>query len=311
MAADIKEKNLVSVLMATHSESKEILMQSIQSIEQQTYKNIELILVNDGNVNIEYLKNNMHMHNIKIINNTGIGLVDALNQGLKEATGVFVARMDADDISHPNRIEKSVDFLMKFGLDLMATDINYMDIEGNIIRKGNIKSMFGHDLIDILKRVNIMNHPTWLVRKELYINNAGYLSFYKNEDWNFILRAIDKGYKLGFLGEALLNYRIGPNKLTTSSGLYHSNFTFNNLKSIWLTGNINKYLPEMDDSKFNLINIGIVKKRERFITIVFRNVNNHKRQFTLSNLLDSWTYLYLFNILLNRYSIRKVQKHDD
>ena len=311
MDTKIKSEKLVSILMATYSESESVLLQSVESICKQTYKNIELILVDDGNDNIKFLNQKINISNFKIIKNEGKGLVDALNTGLNNISGDLVARMDADDIAHPDRIRKSIEFLNAFDLDFVATDMNFIDSQNNIINRGNLRTLYGEKLTSVLKRINIMNHPSWLLKREVYIYNKGYLPFYKNEDWNFVLRSIENGFKLGFLGEPLLNYRIGPNKITTSSGLYRSNFTFNNLRQHGNRGSINKYKPEEDNKRFELINHNTVLKREHFIDFLFKNVNQKKISLKLSNFLDYWTYVYCLNIALNKLTLGRIQKDDN
>lgn len=310
MDKSVRQRHLISIIMATHSESADLLLKAILSIQKQTYSNLELIIVNDGNNNIDQALQSVSLPQLIVVNNEGVGLVDALNTGLARATGNFIARMDADDISLPDRLEKSLKFLEEFDLDFVATDINYIDLNNTITKFGNFRTLIGVELKNILKKTNIMNHPTWLIKKEVFLKNGGYLHFYKNEDWNFVLRAIDNGFKLGFLGEPLLNYRVGPNKITTSKGLYHSNFTFTNLKLNWVKGAIREYSPEKDDDSFALIKKNVIVKRERFISFIFRNVTQTKVSIKVENLLDYWTYVYCYNALITKIALRRIIKHD-
>ena len=101
---------IVSVLMSVYNARADELRQAIESILNQTYKNFEFIIINDGSTNdtedvilsyedkrIRYVKNEV---NLKII--------ASLNKGLKLCRGKYIARLDADDYSAPTRLEKQV-----------------------------------------------------------------------------------------------------------------------------------------------------------------------------------------------------------
>ena len=105
---------LVSVLMPVYN-SKNYIEESINSILSQTYKNIEIILINDGcNDGTEIiLKAFSKSHsNIKLYNQDNIGYCNSINNGIQYCSGEYIARMDADDIMIFNRIEKQVNYLL-------------------------------------------------------------------------------------------------------------------------------------------------------------------------------------------------------
>ena len=116
---------LVSVLMSTYNESELELRLAIESILNQTYRNIEFIIVSDNpqntmlqNIINEYQKKDRRIK--VILNNENLGLPRSLNKGIEQARGKYIARMDADDISLPNRIEEEMDFMLINNLDMVA-----------------------------------------------------------------------------------------------------------------------------------------------------------------------------------------------
>ena len=115
---------LISVLMSTYKESVDYIEKSVESILNQTYRNLEFIIVIDDPLNYALI-NRITKYNderIKlIINDRNIGLVSSLNKGLQYCKGDYIARMDADDISHIDRLEKEYNFLIKNDLDLVGT----------------------------------------------------------------------------------------------------------------------------------------------------------------------------------------------
>ena len=116
--------SLVSVIMSCYN-SEKTLKSSIESILNQTYKNIEFLIINDASTDttFEILKSYQVENNkIKIFsNNLNIGLTKSLNLLIKNSSGEFIARHDADDISYKNRIEEQVFEMEKFNLDFSVT----------------------------------------------------------------------------------------------------------------------------------------------------------------------------------------------
>lgn len=107
---------LVSVIMSVFNTEEAHLREAIESILNQSYKNIEFIIINDASENnsLEIIRSYNKDSRIRLINNDkNIGLTKSLNIGLKIAKGVYIARMDSDDISFPDRICKQVDYMQR------------------------------------------------------------------------------------------------------------------------------------------------------------------------------------------------------
>ena len=102
---------MVSVIMSVYNEPAEWIMLAIDSVLHQTYRDVEFIIVcdnpdNDSICNLlsNYMDNDTRI--VLILNKTNIGLTRSLNVALHKCKGKYIARMDADDISFPNRFEK-------------------------------------------------------------------------------------------------------------------------------------------------------------------------------------------------------------
>ena len=110
------EKNLVSIITPVYNGEKYI-EKCIESVLNQTYKNLEMIIVDDGSIdnseNIikKYTKENSFIKYIKLKENRGIS--NARNVALKNATGRFVAFLDCDDIYYKDKIKKQVNFMIE------------------------------------------------------------------------------------------------------------------------------------------------------------------------------------------------------
>jgi glycosyltransferase EpsE len=130
----VTECPLVSVIIGTFNGSKSI-RRAVDSILNQTYKNLEVIVCDDASTdNTNQLLYALYGENerVKIINNKiNSGLSISLNNCIECSIGEFIARMDDDDFSHPDRIEKQMDFLLSHPeYSIIGTSVNYFDEMG-------------------------------------------------------------------------------------------------------------------------------------------------------------------------------------
>lgn len=241
---------LVSVVMSVYSEKRNELLTSINSILEQTYNNIEFIIVNDNpenNTAKKILEDfQMNNTNIKVINNSkNYGLVYSLNKAISIANGEYIARMDADDKSVKKRIECQMNWIIKTKADLIGGYILLMDEAGHnmhTIRKFPLR----HKNIEkYLRWGDCVPHPTWIMKKKLFQVLDGYRNIPFCEDYDFLLRAIALGYKIENIPMICLHYRIRSNSISQSNEIEQK------VCSIYLGDNINNILrPEQEILKY-------------------------------------------------------------
>ncbi len=118
---------MISVIMSTYNEENMLIRQAVESILNQTYSEFEFIIVLDNPKNIEianliqeYASRDKRIVILK--NEKNLGLVKSLNKALEISKGEYIMRMDADDISEKDRIEKEYKFLKENNLDLVARE---------------------------------------------------------------------------------------------------------------------------------------------------------------------------------------------
>ncbi|MDV2577039.1 glycosyltransferase [Lactiplantibacillus plantarum] len=130
----------ISVVMSVYNERPEQVRQSVEAILGQTYLPTEFIIVLD-NPNQNDLKALLQTYDqqndiIKLVFNwENIGLAASLNKAIKLANGELIARMDADDISEPKRLELELRELKRRSLDLVSGNIVYIDESGSVTGK--------------------------------------------------------------------------------------------------------------------------------------------------------------------------------
>lgn len=213
------KKKLISVIMPVYNGEK-YLASAIESILNQTYDYFELIIINDGSTDnsMDIINNYAKMDNrILVVSRKNRGLVYTLNEAIKISTGEYIARMDADDISHTLRFEKQVYLLNDNpNLYLVGTDFELI-FEENVsedLKQEMIKFQeFSNKPIPQQRRFDSLLegyrilHPTWMIRKELFAN-IGYYKNYNSEDGEFLFRTTVCGYDMDKVNETLFSYRI-------------------------------------------------------------------------------------------------------
>lgn len=216
-----KSRMLVSIIMSCYNEKIEWIKASIDSILNQTYENIELIIICDNPqyeelkiVLNEYQKNNK---NIRVIyNNNNIGLTKSLNLAIKLCNGEIIARMDSDDISDIDRIRKQIEYMSENQLDFVMSGAYFMNEKGTVISKSCTYSCEIDNIIKSLKYGNTSIHPTWLFKKKILDKIIEYNDIEYAEDYDFLCRVVLNGYKIGCIQEPLLTYRRRKNGITKS-----------------------------------------------------------------------------------------------
>ncbi len=208
------KKPLVSVVMPVHN-AGEFLVESIESILNQTYKKFELIIVDDASTDNSLKIINRYKKNypkrIKVIklkrtlNRSGD---PAANLGIKKAQGKYIAKMDADDIADPKRLEKQVEFLEKNKrIFLAGTQVYVIDKAGKTIGKKTVP-LTHNEIYNSFFLYSYICHPTIMFRNINKGKDFYQLKFpYFNEYYTFF-KLMNQGKKFANMPDYLLQYRI-------------------------------------------------------------------------------------------------------
>lgn len=201
----------VSVIMGVYNtKCKEYLEESLNSILNQTYKDFELIICDDGSTNDcikwakEIVKDDKRVIFIK--NNSNKGLAYTLNHCLNIAKGEYIARMDDDDISHLDRFEKQINYLKNNNVDLVSNNMNVFDENGVY---NTLKYPPHITKNDFLFNSPIV-HPSIMAKKSAFDIADGYKDSKETirvEDYDLFMRMFAKGIKMDVIQEVLFDYR--------------------------------------------------------------------------------------------------------
>lgn len=191
-------KTKISIIMGVYN-CETTISQSIDSIINQTFKEWELIMCDDASTDNTYdiaLKYTKLHDNIFLYkNDINLGLNKTLNKCLKYSKGDYIARMDGDDISLPNRLEEEYKFLESHPeYAIVSTPMIFFDEEGDF---GFGRSSGEPSLIKVMKGTPFCHAPS-MVRKEAYDKVNGYSESIKTmrvEDYDLWVRMMAAGYK--------------------------------------------------------------------------------------------------------------------
>lgn len=212
--------SLVSIILPC-SRVDSFLEQSLNSILSQTYRNFELIIIANGVSEEElFLLEKMSKTDgrIKLLHTLIKGLAFALNLAIHEAKGVFVARMDADDISHKDRIEKQVEFLeANPDYSVVGCKVDLIDENNQILSKKFPFYEHHQEISKIICLRNVMCHPALMFRKESLLAVGAYKFGFMSEDHELFIRMICQNMKFYNLPLHLFSYRRHSAQITNIS----------------------------------------------------------------------------------------------
>jgi len=206
--------SLISVLMSVFNETIDQVSEAVNSIINQTYKNIELIVIVD-NPNYEeviaFLKAlaKKDQRVVFFVNSRNIGLAESMNEAAAMARGTFFARMDADDISDAKRLETQIKVLEDKNVDFVFSNYTLIDEHSNRI-SDNLAGRYsqGKELLKEILFKSIIHHPTVLFRKDVFLRAGGYRNFPCSQDLDLWLRMVEQGTSFEMINKPLLKYRI-------------------------------------------------------------------------------------------------------
>lgn len=222
----------VSVLMSVYNEKPKWLIESIESIINQTYSKFEFIIILDNplNLGLKSIIENYKLRDDRIkflINSENKGLVYSLNRGLREAVGKYILRIDADDIAMSDRIQEQINFLNNNNeYSLIGSNYKIINEQGDIIRD-NIRTISNFNLLKVALRYrNIMCHPSYMFVREDILSIGGYREIKFAEDYDLVLRLIMNGKKITNINKKLLHYRVRKDGISKSNSIVQKLVSF-------------------------------------------------------------------------------------
>ena len=234
--------DLVSVIIPFYKKKKYIC-ETVSSILEQTYENIEIVIVYDDleKDDLNFLRKNFS-NNKKIriiINDKNLGAGLSRNKGIKAAKGRYIGFIDADDLWSKEKILKQITFMKKNNFQVSHTSYKIISEEGAILNTR--KSRYFNNYKNILTSCDI-GLSSVLLKKELINDDIKFVSLKTKEDFVLWLKILKSGFEIGALEEPLMSWRKTKGSLSSSVfqklkdgfKVYNYYMNYNLIKSLYL-----------------------------------------------------------------------------
>ncbi len=241
---------LVSVVMPVHNAATTVA-RAVASVQTQTLADWELIVVDDGSTDatreilLEFALNDPRL---RVLNIARHGIVAALNEGIAAANGEFIARMDADDESHPHRLAAQADYLQKHSAcGLVSCCVEFggdrAKSAGYALHVDWTNGLLTAEQIALNRFVEApFAHPSVMFRRTLVEDHGGYREGDFPEDYELWLRWLDADVLMAKLPETLLTWHDLPERLSRRDARYAVE-AFYQLKAKWIAAWLRRELP--------------------------------------------------------------------
>lgn len=223
----------VSIIIPSYKRHKDIVGRAIHSLLNQTYQNIEIVLVDDNAKEDLYeyreellnLLEEINDNRIKYIqNDKNLGGAGSRNIGVHHANGGYITFLDDDDEYLPEKIEKQIKYMLNNNLDMSFTKLCLYNEFGVLIDVREYNDLVSYEYENLLKYhlvKQITGTPTFMLKREIFNNIGGFKIVPMGQEYYLMYRIIESKCKIGYLDECYVKaYRTsgecisnGPNKL--------------------------------------------------------------------------------------------------
>lgn len=205
---NIQGKPLVTVIIPTYRRTVDFLSRAVESVACQTYKNIEIIVIDDSPDTYEHrndIKKYMESVATDCIlyfqNEKNIGGSLARNRGISLARGEYISFLDDDDEYMAEKIEKQVVFMLEGNYDLTFSDMIMYNSKGKVVDYRDYKDILAFDNESLL-HYHLMRHmtgtPTFMFKTEKLREIGGFEDAKMGQEFYLMLKSIECGLKIGY-----------------------------------------------------------------------------------------------------------------
>src|SRR4030095_2389369 len=201
---------IISVVMSVYN-GQAFLAEAVESILGQTFRDFEFIVIDDGSTDrtekilATYASRDGRL---RVFRQENKGRTESLNIGIGLAEGKYIARMDADDVSLPHRLQVQVDFMEQHPeVCLLSASYERINKDGRLLDRVPVP-LLDDEIRSMMLHKNAMCHPAVMMRKEVVIACGVYRKvFSESEDYDLWLRMSER-CQLANLEEPILQYRV-------------------------------------------------------------------------------------------------------
>jgi len=211
----LKNSPEISVLMTAYN-AERFIGEAVESVLQQTWKDFEFIIINDGSTDrTGAIIESFDDPRIRLIRQENMGIAASLNKGLQLARSTYIARFDADDICHPQRLEKQLTFFHEHPDHiLVGSDVDVIDASGNFIYAFHHKAYHFEDIQKLKPEICAFIHSTVCYHREAVLKAGGYDENAHTFEDHVLWRNLIKIGKAANMKGPLVKMRFSPDSVT-------------------------------------------------------------------------------------------------
>ena len=280
--------DLVSVILPVFNGEK-YLVESIESILNQTYSNFEFIIINDGSSDksLKIIKKyNKLDKRILVISRENKGLIASLNEGIEKSKGSYIARMDQDDISLSSRFEQQLSFMKKnLDIGICGSSVQLFNEEKNFsISRYPQKD---NEIKFRLMFASSFAHSTVMIRRDVF-DILKYENFPNAEDYKLWTDIAMANFKMANLDKILLKYRCHDEQISKKNGYEQRKKTFE-ISNIYLSS-----IRGVELIRKNLI-INKNNSSPKNLYYLFHDINKYRNKMNIPD----YYFLEAMRIIIN------------
>lgn len=231
MNVQFESSPMASVIMSVYNTKEEYLREAIESILNQTFKDFEFIIFDDAsNITTKSIIKSYHDERIVLIENSNnVGLTVNLNKGLDLSKGRYIVRMDADDVSYPNRLEETIAYLEKNkDVNILGT---YVRWEKRTAKSYGRISRKARKVLFLITNAGPVHSSTVIRKSFLEKYELKYDEYYTNaQDYELWTRCIDRT-DIVIYPKPLLYYRVHHGQVSGAQRNQQENYA-NQIRSV-------------------------------------------------------------------------------
>lgn len=309
------EPHLISVIMPAYN-AEDFINESIKSIVSQTYKHLELIVIDDGSTDrtAQIVTDWQTIDNrIRLYSRENKGLIYSLNEAVKLSRGDFICRMDVDDISKPNRLKRQLSHLLTTNHELCGS---FAEVFGDTHR--DLPQPFkSQDIYEYLFFGNPIIHPSIMATKSFLNKNPYNPNYEFVEDYELWVRASQIGVKISNVPEILLRYRTHEKQITRKHRLeielkrtnvaklhWRNNNCYFSANNFFQLNNLQEFKELFQSHELGIKNMNIFKLA--IFKIALKNINLGVRIWKIY--CDAFGYLSLRSCILCLFCLLRKPK---
>jgi glycosyltransferase involved in cell wall biosynthesis len=229
----------VSVIIPTYKRS-EFLQRAVDSIIEQTYPNVEIVIVDDNDSASTYRVNTekkifkyIGFNNVLYIKNEkNLGGALARNRGISAATGDFITFLDDDDIYLPNKIKSQLEYMLQNEVDMSFTNVRIHNCDDKLIDFRDHSYVTNLENSELLKQ-HILHHltptSTYMYKREILVGIGGFDDIKIGQEFMLMLKTIESNVKIGYIPDAnIIQYihdgeriSVGQNKIDAEREMFN------------------------------------------------------------------------------------------